>query len=68
MDECKPLLEGDTALHDAARFGHAECVRLLLAAPGIKIGLKNSRGKACQMLPAMSYDKVRETTETVSNK
>lgn len=35
---------GDTALHDAARFGHAEVVQLLVCAPGAKIGLKNHKG------------------------
>ena len=36
--------EGDTALHDAARFGHVEVVKLLLATPGIQVGIKNNKG------------------------
>jgi len=34
----------NTPLHYAAGFGHAECVRLLLTAPGIKATLQNNVG------------------------
>ena len=36
--------DGDTALHDAARFGHVEVCKLLLATPGIETGIKNGKG------------------------
>ena len=48
--------EGDTALHDAARFGHTEVVRLLLAAPGMKVGIKNRKGMDALAL-AVDYGK-----------
>jgi len=35
--------EGDTALHDAARFGHAEVVRLLVAG-GADLSIRNNAG------------------------
>ncbi len=44
LDPSRQDSEGETALHGADRFGHAEVVRLLLGAPGAKIRLKNSRG------------------------
>ncbi len=36
--------DGDTALHDAARFGHAECVDVLVAA-GADKSIKNKKGE-----------------------
>jgi len=36
--------DGDTALHDAARFGHLEVVKQLLNARGVDIGLRNRQG------------------------
>jgi ankyrin repeat protein len=35
---------GDTALHDAARFGHAKVVAILIAA-GASLTLKNKLGQ-----------------------
>ena len=40
--------EGCTALMEAATFGHAECVRTLLALPGIQIGLKDGLGRGIE--------------------
>lgn len=36
-------VNGDTALHDAARFGHLSCVQLLL--PVTDSSIKNKEGK-----------------------
>ena len=41
---------GDTALHDAARFGHEAIVKLLC--PVTDLTLKNSEGLSCEGLAA----------------
>ena len=40
---------GDTALHWAARYGWAECVRALLSHPGIDVNIKNNEGRTAMM-------------------
>ena len=36
---------GDTALHDAARFGHDKCIDALLGAAGVDVSVVNKEGK-----------------------
>ena len=43
-------------MHDAARFGHVEVVKALLAAPGMKVGAKNNKGLDAHAL-AVDYGK-----------
>jgi ankyrin repeat protein len=47
---------GDTALHDASRFGHTEVVKALLA-EGAEKNIKNSKGKTASDV-AKDYEKM----------
>ena len=40
--------EGCTALMEAASFGHTECVRTMLALPGVQLGLKDGLGRGLE--------------------
>ena len=40
--------EGCTALMEAATFGHTECVRTMLALPGVQLGLKDGLGRGLE--------------------
>ena len=47
---------GDTALHDAARFGHDPVVEVLLATPGVDAGARNDAGQDA-LAVAIEYGK-----------